>query len=321
MKNFSVQRQLKAALEHACPALDLGAYPPHRSAVAPVRARARAWRLAWAGAALTLALMAGGWGWRNFSVRATLFLDVNPSVALSLNRADRVLSARALNEDAQALIRDMDLRGADAQVAVNALVGAMVQAGYLNGGANAVLISVQSADPEAAERLRAAAAASADGQLAQSRVEGALVSQVYASGPDLDDLSRTYQTTQGKAALIQSLIAQNPALTFDQLNDLSLSQLSLLLSSKSALPQGVQVSGQVSNEGYIGGQRAAQLALAHAGLDSRQATGLIWEMDLDDGLMIYEVEFYADDLEYEYKLDALTGDVVEWELEWKKAGR
>ena len=83
------------------------------------------------------------------------------------------------------------------------------------------------------------------------------------------------------------------------------------------LPDGVQVSGQVSCEGYIGGQRACQLALSHAGVGGNQVTGLNWEMDLDDGLMIYEVEFYAGALEYEYKLDALTGDAVEWELEWK----
>ena len=101
MRKKSVEKRLAAAVEHACPPLDLSAYPPHRPA-APQRDRSRvrppAWRFAVAGAALCLALtVAGGWGWQNLAVGAVLFLDVNPSVELSLNRSDRVVRAQALN--------------------------------------------------------------------------------------------------------------------------------------------------------------------------------------------------------------------------------
>ena len=44
-------------------------------------------------------------------------------------------------------------------------------------------------------------------------------------------------------------------------------------------------------------------------------------MDLDDGLMIYEVEFLSGAYEYEYKLDAINGEVVEWEVEWKRSNQ
>ena len=322
MRRNSVEKRLSAALEHACPPLDLSAYPPHHPA-APQRARRRArhpaWRVAMAGALCLALTFAGGWGWQNLAVGAVLFLDVNPSVELSLNRADRVVRAQALNPEAQALMADMDLRGVDAQVAVNALVGAMVQGGYLAGSGNTVLISVESADPDVAERLRSTVAASAGSQLLQSQVQSAVVSQVCPMDPALDTLSQTYDTSQGKAALIQALIADNPSLTFDQLSALSLSQLSLLLSSKNVLPQGVQVTGQVSSEGYIGEEQAVIIALTHAGLDSSQAQDIDCEMDLDDGRMIYEVEFVNGAYEYEYKLDAISGEVAEWELEWKSS--
>lgn len=325
MRKKSVEKRLAAAVEHACPPLDLSAYPSHRPA-APQRDRSRvrppAWRFAVAGAALCLALtVAGGWGWQNLAVGAVLFLDVNPSVELSLNRSDRVVRAQALNQEAQALMADMDLRGTDAQVAVNALVGAMVQGGYLTGSGNTVLISVESDDPAAAERLRSMVTVSAGNQLSQSQVESAVVSQVCPIDPALDTLSQTYDTSQGKAALIQALIADNPSLTFDQLNALSLSQLSLLLSSKNVLPQGVQVTGPVSSEGYIGQEQAVIIALAHAGVDQAQTQEISCEMDLDDGLMIYEVEFLSGAYEYEYKLDAINGEVVEWEVEWKRSNQ
>ena len=59
-------------------------------------------------------------------------IDVNPSVELSINRNGRVLKVRALNEDAVSIIDGMDLEGVDLNVAVNAVVGAMVTHGYLD---------------------------------------------------------------------------------------------------------------------------------------------------------------------------------------------
>lgn len=95
----------------------------------------------------------------------------------------------------------------------------------------------------------------------------------------------------------------------------------MLLSSKNVLPQGVQVTGPVSSEGYIGQEQAVIIALAHAGVDQAQTQEMSCEMDLDDGLMIYEVEFLSGAYEYEYKLDAINGEVVEWEVEWKRSNQ
>ena len=32
--------------------------------------------------------------------------------------------------------------------------------------------------------------------------------------------------------------------------------------------------------------------------------------------MVYEIEFYKDGMEYEYEIDAKTGDIIEYNSEW-----
>lgn len=40
------------------------------------------------------------------------------------------------------------------------------------------------------------------------------------------------------------------------------------------------------------------------------------ELDRDDGIIAYEVEFSKGFVEYEYKIDAVTGAVIEFESEY-----
>ena len=63
----------------------------------------------------------------------------------------------------------------------------------------------------------------------------------------------------------------------------------------------------------IGRDKAKSIALAHAGLTESQVTRLQVEKDRDDGRTVYEIEFQAGNMEYEYTIDAAAGDVLECE--------
>ena len=65
--------------------------------------------------------------------------------------------------------------------------------------------------------------------------------------------------------------------------------------------------------GDIGAQAAKDAALRHAGLTESQVTRLKCEKDRDDGRTVYEVEFKSNGYEYEYKIDAATGAILEHE--------
>lgn len=61
--------------------------------------------------------------------------------------------------------------------------------------------------------------------------------------------------------------------------------------------------------GYIGEEKAKAIALEHAGLTSDAVTFVRAKLDVDDGRYEYEVEFWSGNVEYDYTIDALTGEI------------
>ena len=81
--------------------------------------------------------------------------------------------------------------------------------------------------------------------------------------------------------------------------------------------QDTSVAGQTSSPiDYIGVDRAKQIALDHAGFRENEVIFSKAKFDKekddnDDDGPEYEIEFYKDNMEYEYEIDALTGNINE----------
>ena len=67
---------------------------------------------------------------------------------------------------------------------------------------------------------------------------------------------------------------------------------------------------------YISVDKAKQIALDHAGISASSATFVFAKMDWDDGRMQYDVEFYANNIEYDYEIDANTGAILSYDHDW-----
>lgn len=65
--------------------------------------------------------------------------------------------------------------------------------------------------------------------------------------------------------------------------------------------------------GDIGSARAQEIALQHAKLDASNVVGLRVKKDYDDGVSVYEVEFYYNNVEYQYEIHAANGSVLSYE--------
>ena len=74
------------------------------------------------------------------------------------------------------------------------------------------------------------------------------------------------------------------------------------------------VTAPVVNE-VIDKAKAETAALAHAGLQKSQVKFFQCKLDVDDGVKVYEVEFYYNGYEYDYEVNALTGKVIKAEKE------
>lgn len=65
----------------------------------------------------------------------------------------------------------------------------------------------------------------------------------------------------------------------------------------------------------IGHAKAKSIALDHAGVDANTVYDMNIQLDVEDGTIIYEVEFKSGNREYDYEIDAATGAILHHETE------
>ncbi|NLC40968.1 MAG: hypothetical protein GX763_08650, partial [Clostridiaceae bacterium] len=65
-----------------------------------------------------------------------------------------------------------------------------------------------------------------------------------------------------------------------------------------------------------GRSRAEEIALGHAGFSRSQVRELETELESKRGIKYYEVEFKVGNMEYEYEIDAYSGKILEYEIEY-----
>lgn len=68
-----------------------------------------------------------------------------------------------------------------------------------------------------------------------------------------------------------------------------------------------------TSSGSITSEEAQDIALKHAGVSASAATFFRTDYEWDDNT--YEVEFYADKMEYDYEISAATGDILSYDSE------
>jgi uncharacterized membrane protein YkoI len=254
---------------------------------------------------------------RSGEVFATVSLDVNPSIEIAVNKQETVISVKALNDDAERILDKMELAGASIDVAVNALIGSMLRNGYLSDIANSILITVDNSDAQMAQQLQRKLADEIEAALAASG-GGAVISQTADTREDMESMANRYGITKGKAQLIYSIIAAAPKFTFEQLAGLTINELNLLYSKYGSVnPADGRINeGKPSENAYIGDERAIEIALDHAGVKADEVSSVIdCELDFDHGRMVYEIEFIAKGMEYGFDIDAMTGAVIDFEIE------
>lgn len=251
----------------------------------------------------------------NYAVVSTVSLDVNPSIEIQINEKERVLAVHALNNDAETVVGQMDFEGSSLEITVNALIGSLLKNGYLSELSNSILISVDHGDAEKSTQLKEKLTQEVNALLQTDTFSGAVLSQTISSDSQLQMLAQEYGITTGKAQLIQQIIALEPTYSFNSLVPLSINELNLLLSSGQTIPQNIDSVGSASTKNYIGAQKAQETALLHAGIQADAAQELRVKLDCEDGLMVYEVEFKAAGIEYDYEIEARTGDILEHKKE------
>ena len=259
-----------------------------------------------AAACLALVLLGGGgiFYQQAHAVASVVSLDVNPSIELKVSKSEKVLVCTPLNEDAKAILADMgdgaDLKGAKLDVAVNAIVGSLVRNGYLNSISSAIMISVEDNDTARAEKLQRELTSTVDGVLQTSEAKASVLTQTLTQDAGLEQKARENSISTGKAALVNRVLAINPSLKFDALAKLSVEELKDLAEAGApAMPIGTDKAMDIAAAAF---GKASTAKMAYSEVDP----------ELDESPAHYEVEIRSQTgEEFEYKVDAYTGAILE----------
>ena len=395
MTNEKMEQRLASALEKTAPddvSGVLSRCEVRKGTVSSMKANhtiKKKWATLVAACLAVILLGGGGVLYQQANAAASVVsLDVNPSIELRVSRSEKVLACAPLNEDAKAILADMgggaDLKGAKLDVAVNAIVGSLVRNGYLSSISSAIMISVEDKNTARAEKLQRELTDAVDGVLQTSDAKASVLTQTLTQDAAREQQARENSISTGKAALVNRILAINPALQFDALAKLSVEELKDLAEAGApAMPIGkdkalsiaaaafsrdiadeirysevdaeldespaqyeVEITGQKGEEieykidaytgtileskretedkasaaqptssGDIGHGKAKSIALNHAGVSESKVYDMEIELDEEDGMLVYEVEFKSGGMEYSYEINAATGAIVKQEAE------
>lgn len=185
--------------------------------------RMRRWISVAACLMLVFALMGGALILRSEKYQ-TVYIDVNPSAALHVNRFGMVNGVEYLNEDARNTLDGVKLTGISAEDALEKMIITYEETGYLPDDGD-IYISAVSEKSKQTDKLLEKLSKRAE-QCKSDRRYAVNVSELTSEDRAEAD---AYKISPGKYRLICEIIEENPFYTVEDLKDRSMAELKAML--------------------------------------------------------------------------------------------
>ena len=153
----------------------------------------------------------------------TVYIDVNPSVSLEINRFGKISAVNYINEDAQIALDGISLKGKKAEAALEKIISAYDKAGYFSDNAELNISAVKK--NKRTDKLLDRLAEHAE------KIKGNKKYTVNVSKLTEDEReeAKEYGISPGKYKVISGIIEANPEYTVEDLKDKSMAELKNLL--------------------------------------------------------------------------------------------
>lgn len=234
-------------------------------------------------------------------VDSVVSIDINPSIELMVGKNDKVLSVIALNKDAEVVLEGMDLKKVDLDVALNALIGSLLKNGYLDEVYNAINVCVENDDAKRAEEVSEMVKTEINALLAQKDLIGGVNSQTCPVDEALKALAEKYGISVGKLTLAQKVSA-NLDISLDVAVNFTISELWALLEAEDVV--------------LLTKDDVVKIAVEDAGIDEAKMVLDHVKVKETAGVYTYDIKFTVENAEYKYKMDAVTGAILEFEYKF-----
>ena len=300
-------------------------------------------------------------------------IDVNPGVEIVTNKKNKVLEVQSTNQDGAAVIDGMNLKNTELKVAVNALIGSMVQKGYIQNDNTGIFVTVRNDNEDKANKVKAEVLNDINTALSTNSVQATVINQTVKTTVDAKKFAAENNISIGKAVFVLNLAAKDTSLDAKELAKMKVSEIASLVVQKGidirdivdydsddsiweniadaiedidedAREKGIATSAAVENStaaattpqpaptqpaatvapattaaqsnntaGDIGIEKANEIAISHAGLSSGSVSFVKAKLDTEDGVKVYDIEFYSGNVEYDYEINAATGAIVSFD--------
>lgn len=253
-----------------------------------------------------------------------VYLDVNPSLELSLDIDNRVLSCTAANEDAKTVLQGLNLEGTELRTALSAIVGAMYVKGYLTTSDNSMLISVDTSDKNNASAFLSYITEQVNAVFADSDMTCSIIAQSVTADDALRNRAEENGVSVGKMHLVDKMMERIDWLTEEKASDLSAMSIKDLNLMYSMNPKHEKPEEDGKDEllsGNVGGYLTRDDALAavlteiHIDASAVERYEVYATPDHRDGgtHMMYFVtlRLKGNHAVYRYQVDCKTGEVSE----------
>lgn len=184
-------------------------------------------RLLTAVAAIVIILVCGGVFLTYMSGEAErVYIDVNPSLELVINRFGRVKEASFLNSDAEALMSEYKIEGKKPEDVIGTFVAEAAEKGYFDGENAALYISAYSKNGKTSDKILSRMQSAAAGAM-QKKNKAAEITKQNCTSDDKIEADKL-GISPGKMKLIGEIISLDPGYTAEGLKDKSMSELNAI---------------------------------------------------------------------------------------------
>ncbi|HAS72960.1 MAG TPA: hypothetical protein DCS67_02315, partial [Clostridiales bacterium UBA8960] len=159
------------------------------------------------------------------ALRTILYLDVNPSIAISLNAKDKVIGLDARNDDGEIILKDLHFRGKSLEFLTLEILHRLRTEHYLENQQDVMLVSVYSANPEKANIQIERIDRLLKDALERINIEPVLIMQTMQPSGTIEQLAKNYNISESRLHFIGLLMRFNQNLVLDELVTMSLQEL------------------------------------------------------------------------------------------------
>lgn len=147
--------------------------------------------------------------WAYLTPYSYVSLDVNPSVEYTVNIFDRVLSVKAVNDDGEKILKEMnldDLKNKNIEVAVQEVLNGIIEAGFFEEGEEGgVMIAASSKNEEKSKELASKLKTKVEEKIKNDSSESEVEVEAVGVGEERVEEARELGVTPGKLNLVQKL--------------------------------------------------------------------------------------------------------------------